>query len=259
MAHDELELDTDVRDWVFIPLTMSIVLMKLLTQFAHMLMYSPPGSGNSNKEPHEIKEQQAVARSQRMRAAMRFVPEQAYKMRREYFVGKDTGLFHQKVQSRSMQEAMATDPTMMVDMMKKNLTGIVPQLAMGMVVNFFFSGFVLGKIPFALSPRFKLMLQRGIDLASLNVSYFTSLSYYILLLFGLRGVFSLVFREETIDETELMKRQMNPMAGASPMGFDADSAFKGERAALAALDHEWDLDSAEERAVALLRKTNKQR
>jgi hypothetical protein len=32
---------------------------------------------------------------------------------------------------------------------------------MGMVVNFFFSGFVLGKVPFALSPRFKLMLQVG--------------------------------------------------------------------------------------------------
>jgi hypothetical protein len=68
------------------------------------------------------------------------------------------------------------------------------QLAMGMVVNFFFSGFVLGKIPFPLSPRFKLMLQRGLDLVSLDVSYFTSLSFYILLLFGLRGVFSLIFR-----------------------------------------------------------------
>lgn len=38
------------------------------------------------------------------------------------------------------------------------------------------------------------VVQRGIDLASLDVSYFTSLSYYILLLFGLRGVFALVFR-----------------------------------------------------------------
>lgn len=38
------------------------------------------------------------------------------------------------------------------------------------------------------------VLQRGIDLTSLDVSYFTSLSYYILLLFGARGVFSLVFR-----------------------------------------------------------------
>ncbi len=44
----------------------------------------------------------------------------------------------------------------------------------------------MGKIPFPLSPRFKPMLQRGIDLVGLDVSYFTSLSYYILLLFGLQ-------------------------------------------------------------------------
>jgi hypothetical protein len=69
---------------------------------------------------------------------------------------------------------------------------------MGMVVNFFFTGFVLGKIPFPLSPRFKLMLQRGLDLVSLDVSYFTSLSFYILLLFGLRGVFSLIFRYDVL-------------------------------------------------------------
>ena len=40
--------------------------------------------------------------------------------------------------------------------------------------------------------------QRGIDLGSLDVTYFTSLSYYFLLLFGLRGVFSLVFRCVTV-------------------------------------------------------------
>lgn len=38
------------------------------------------------------------------------------------------------------------------------------------------------------------MLQRGIELPALDVTYFTSLSYYILLLFGLRGIFMLVFR-----------------------------------------------------------------
>ena len=38
------------------------------------------------------------------------------------------------------------------------------------------------------------MLQRGIELPSLDVTYITSLSFYILLLFGLRGVFMLVFR-----------------------------------------------------------------
>ena len=41
---------------------------------------------------------------------------------------QDTGVFHQKVQSKSMQEAMATDPSVMVDMMKRNLSGMVPQV-----------------------------------------------------------------------------------------------------------------------------------
>jgi hypothetical protein len=32
-----LMLDHQVRDWVFIPLTLAIVLMKLLTQYAHQV------------------------------------------------------------------------------------------------------------------------------------------------------------------------------------------------------------------------------
>ena len=35
----------------------------------------------------------------------------------------------------------------------------LPQLALGALVNFFFSGFILGKTPFALSPKFRVMLQ----------------------------------------------------------------------------------------------------
>ncbi len=53
------------------------------------------------------------------------------------------------------------------------------------------------------------------DLSSLDVSYFTSLSYYILLLFASRGPFSLVFREDTVDESEVYRRQMNPMGQAA--------------------------------------------
>lgn len=252
MGTDDLVLDRQVRDWVFIPLTVSIALMKLLTQYAHQLMFSAENA-NAKKEPKEIRELQAVTRSQRFRANYKYIPENSFKMRKEFFAGKDVGLFLQKPVTKPPQEAMATDPSFMVDMMKKNLTGIVPQLAMGMFVNFFFSGFVMGKIPFTLSPRFRPMLQRGIDLVSLDVSYFTSLSYYILLLFGLRGVFSLVFREDTVDETEIMRKQMaNPMGGGGP-GFDAEGAFKQERTALGLIDWEWSMETAEENALEVLK------
>ena len=81
------------------------------------------------------------------------------------------------------------------------------------------------------------MAQRGVDLPALDVTYFTSLSYYILLLFGLRGVLTLIFRDATIDETQMYRAQMGLGGGAGgPMGAmanpDPNKAFEAERAAL---------------------------
>ena len=68
------------------------------------------------------------------------------------------------------------------------------------------------------------MLQRGIDLGSLHVSYFTSLSLYIVLLFSLRGVLSLMFHETVFDETEMMRKQMSG-GGMQQAGFDPSKAY----------------------------------
>lgn len=112
----------------------------------------------------EIHEAQAVSRAQKLREQSGWIPAQAFKMRRAYFIAKvrmlnsrrqfgaagrldyvcaglfdsfpkivlfqDTGVFHQKAESKSMQEAMATDPSMIVDMLKKNLTGLIPQVSL---------------------------------------------------------------------------------------------------------------------------------
>lgn len=252
MGYHDLALDRQVRDWVFIPLTVSIVLMKLLAQYMHQLTHTP---ANSAKKPlAEIREAQAVQRSQRTRQFGGWIPEVSLKMRKEFYAGKEHGLFQQKPATKPPHETMASDPSFMMDMMKKNLTGIIPQLVMGAWVTFFFSGFVMGKIPFPLSPRFRPMLQRGVDLTNLDVSYFTSLSYYIILLFSLRGIFSLIFREDTLDETEMMRRQMNPMAAQPPGAMDAVAAFKTEVSGYESYAHEWLLEDAEECALETLRR-----
>lgn len=121
MVLHELELDSAVRDWVFIPLSLCILLMKLLTQYAHMVSVAwwagrqagahsgqqarahawaawgappplmPPTTQfmsaqapPSTKDLKEVREQQLVTRSQRLRAAGRILPEGGFKMRKEY-------------------------------------------------------------------------------------------------------------------------------------------------------------------------------
>jgi hypothetical protein len=66
---------------------------------------------------------------------------------------------------------------MMSKMMQGNMAMMVPQMLMMVIIPHFFSGFVLGKIPFPLTPSFKGMLQRGVNLSTLDTAYITSMSW----------------------------------------------------------------------------------
>ncbi|GAB2236218.1 hypothetical protein Droror1_Dr00027957 [Drosera rotundifolia] len=58
---------------------------------------------------------------------------------------KENGLLHvPKGQVQNAQSQMFSDPNMTMDMMKKNLSMIIPQTLTFAWVNFFFSGFVAG-------------------------------------------------------------------------------------------------------------------
>lgn len=78
--------------------------------------------------------------------------------------------------------------------------------------------------------KFKVMLQRGIDLATLDPSYTSSLSWYFIVMFGLRAVIELFVGGPgtgVSDEQRMMQMQMG-MAGGGQMGFDAKKMFKQE-------------------------------
>ena len=60
------------------------------------------------------------------------------------------------------------------------------------------------------------MLQRGVDLSNLDVSYVSSLSWYFLLMFGLNDVYALILGESPeMDEAQrVMQVQYRTVLGA---------------------------------------------
>ncbi|XP_042388467.1 ER membrane protein complex subunit 3-like isoform X3 [Zingiber officinale] len=217
MAED-LVLDRAIRDWVLIPLSVVMVLIGVLRYFVSKLMRS-----YQTPDRKVVKEGQVVLRARNLRAAAGFIPTKSFWSRRVYFTNEENGLLHvPKGQAQNPQAQMFSDPNMAMDMMKKNISMIVPQTLTFTWVNFFFSGFVAAKIPFPLTQRFRGMLQNGIDLSTVDVSYVSSRSWYFLNLFGLRGLFTLILGEENAtDDTQRMMQM-------SGFGFDPTRQLFGQ-------------------------------
>ena len=125
---------------------------------------------------------------------------------------------------------------------------VVPQILIAAWVNFFYSGFITAKVPFPLTQRFRAMLQRGVELQSLDVTYVSSLSWYFLNLFGLRGLFSIVLGENTIDDAQMAMQMQQQMA----TGIDTSKAYVAERENIELIQYVWALAKAEESTAALL-------
>uniref|UniRef100_A0A9I9DNU4 ER membrane protein complex subunit 3 n=1 Tax=Cucumis melo TaxID=3656 RepID=A0A9I9DNU4_CUCME len=173
MAED-LVLDTAIRDWVLIPLSVVMVLIGVLRYFVSKLMRSSPVP-----DAKVVREGQIVLRARNLRSAANFIPHKSFRSRRVYYGNEENGLLYvPKGQAQNAQAQMFSDPNMAMDMMKKNLSMIIPQTLTFAWVNFFFSGFVAAKIPFPLTQRFRSMLQNGIDLSTVDVSYVSSRSCF---------------------------------------------------------------------------------
>ncbi|XP_075505548.1 uncharacterized protein LOC142542674 [Primulina tabacum] len=242
MAED-LVLDTAIRNWVLVPLSVVMVLIGILRKFASKMMRS-----DQVPDIKMVKEGQVIIRARNLRAAANFIPAKSFRARRFYFSNEDNGLLHvPKGQAQNPQAQMFSDPNMAMDVMKKNLSMFIPQTLTFAWVNFFFSGFVAAKIPFPLTQRFRAMLQNGIDLSSVDVSYVSGRSWYFLNLFGLRGLFSLILGEDNAtDDTQRMQ--------ISGFGFDPTRSLGAEKDNLVIVQHEWALPKFEQRAEAVLKK-----
>lgn len=171
-------------------------------------------------------------------------------MRKHFFNNEENGYFKEGQKRNSTPPNPMTDPSMMTDMLKGNITNVLPMILIGGWINWTFSGFVTTKVPFPLTLRFKPMLQRGIELLSLDASWVSSASWYFLNVFGLRSIYMLVLGENNAaDQSRIMQDQM--FGAAMSMPADSKQAFKAEWEALEICEHNWILKNVDNELIAL--------
>jgi hypothetical protein len=232
--------------------------MFFISLFRHYM--SSTISNEKKSDLNKIREGQILMRARRLRSNGHRLSPQAFNKRKQFFNGEE-GLLTTKSRAPAEQGANSMmnpmmnpmmDPSNMSNMMKRNATMVVSNLLLYSWVDSFFSGFVAVKLPFPLTNGFKDMLQRGIDLTSLDPTYVSSLSWYLLTLFGLRGVNNLVLgQNNAADDTKMMQQQMDPTAGMQ-MQTESWKFFKAEKENLELVQHQWAVQNTEKRLVQQL-------
>ena len=76
----------------------------------------------------------------------RFLPKQSFLMRRNFFNNEESGVLKAQLSRQSAPPNPMTDPSMMTDMLKGNLTNVLPMIVIGGWINWHFSGFVTTKV-----------------------------------------------------------------------------------------------------------------
>merc|ERR1719373_1457924 len=101
-----------------------------------------------------------------------------------------------------------SDPMAAMGMMKNQMVFMVLQGLLAYWVSHLFSGFLVAKTPFPLTFQFKGMLQRGVEVQSLEPGYVSSLCWYMFVMMtshSLIGLFTAFFGKSDAENED------NPM------------------------------------------------
>jgi hypothetical protein len=260
-----LRLDTSIRNWVFIPITIITIAVNLLIKYLTILSNQkkkepkPSSAQHENEDDNFIKTEMqgrdsdliiksAIARSLKLRTNYMNISERGFKLRRAFFINSNDGFFKKKFENKAPD---LMNPNMMFDMLKKSGVSGLYYVIIFVGVGFFFSGFILLKLPFGLTQKFRSMLQQGLNLPDVDVSYVSAISWCLLLIFGLNSIvqhfdggenFSMIREQE-----QMMKA---PMMGAfGQPGNEFEKLLNDEKDNIEIIPHYSLLDDSMDRLI----------
>ncbi|RMZ79422.1 hypothetical protein DV738_g3278, partial [Chaetothyriales sp. CBS 135597] len=244
--------------WILMPITTVMILTGVLRHYATVLLQSPPKPASS---PAESRERSNIIRGTNLRNnASAALSKASFDSRKEYLIDNyKKGTFLKggpESRGQSAPNPMSDPAAMdgMMGMLKGNMAMMIPQTLIMSWINAFFAGFVILRLPFPLTIRFKSMLQSGIMTRDLDVRWVSSLSWYFLCLFGLQGVFIFILgNDNAASQVAQQMAQANPQANLNPFGpgQDPDKMFLAEAENLEVAEYYSILEGAEDRLLKI--------
>ena len=137
---DHLVLDPSIRNWVVIPMFFITLFVGIGRHYVSQLIRS-----NDISEIDVIRYRQTAMKAQRLRQSSSYLSNESYLIRKNYLCLKEIGLLRENVPG--VPNPMS-NPSAMMDMMKGNMTFMLPNMVMMAFVSYFFAGFVLVKVIF---------------------------------------------------------------------------------------------------------------
>ena len=222
-----LLLDPDIRDWVVLPLFVIMVAAGLLRHYVGQWL--TPAKTPLN--PIVARQQATLRHVTKIRSpAGHYMSTWRWQVRKQHAVTvlqeqadwAEAAVAKQEEEGTDDGDPMSSMMSNPMSMMGGNMAFMVQNMIMMQGIQHFFSGFILLKIPFSLTAGFKNMFQKGLaDLPDLDPSYVSSVSWYFLVMYGLRSFFRLAVGDPSLEfreQEQLLQRfgYTTPNPGKSP-------------------------------------------
>ena len=246
----EILIDSEIRNWVFIPIILALLLFSIIRQNVQKIIASPPSPTKYTKNnlPQKI-ESSIIQKSKKFQNNTNILPLKSFQNRQTLFCQENSLLEAKEALNddplAAMQNNPMSDPSVMGKMLKGNMMMMVLFPLQMFGINYFFSGMIVGKVAFPLTQKFRELLQKGIEISNIDVKYISSLSLYFLVFMGIDKIFKIFFKSKNFKKMQMggmAPPPMNPMGG----GGGNKKVMEKELGNIKTLNYEFAFEDSEE-------------
>ena len=264
----DLLLDERMLVWVFFAIIYVTCLIQLF-RFYFTLYNAYTSTKKEVKKAlyGDVKDKALVQKCENLSRKHFLLSKEAFNCRRTFLCEAEKGYLvvngdRPPVDQTNNMMAMQSG---MMDNMKGMFVMMLTTIPAMAWINSFFAGFVLAKVPFSLTQQLRSMTQSGIDMATLDVSYVSSVSFYFLIVFGMNQLQPLLMGDDESDEgtkavnedRKQMTGAMNPMnqmqqgglMGAANQGKEQKQIFKPQIDGLDLVKHSFAFENSNKDAL----------